>query len=379
MKIINSLNSKDHKLILGCAGSGKSCFINSHFNKINNKKVLISSDMQILNLANVSFQLVKYDKINFHYYFSYNDFKEYLCDKFNKSEFFSNIFFSILSEIKTYISSKFFKDILDFYKSNLYLFEKYFNHKDNISFQVENILEFITNKNHTTDLLDILNSNDNVFIYFDRNSEITNYISVFFNLEINKEINLIIDEFNSQIFSNNRFSLINRKIKLILISQNLNLNEENILYFSNIFCFKSYYVDSILIKKINTIYPRLSYRDIIVQEPFNFIMIDNKNNISMEKFKPEFYFNYSQKTFLINPELSFKINKYQDVYVFQNFNYKLIFNIDNDYIRLISIYDKKNKKTLFYNFKMTPEQFKILFDKSYFNIEKDLLNILFYD
>lgn len=77
MKIINSLNSKGHKLILRCTGSGKSTFINSYFNNINNKKVLISRDMQILNLKNSSFQLVKYDRINFHYYLSYNDFKNY--------------------------------------------------------------------------------------------------------------------------------------------------------------------------------------------------------------------------------------------------------------------------------------------------------------
>lgn len=380
MKIINSLNSKGHKLILGCTGSGKSTFINSYFNNINNKKVLISRDMQILNLKNSSFQLVKYDRINFHYYLSYNDFKNYLWYKFNKSEFFSNIFFSILSEIKNYISSRFFKDILNFYKSNLYLFERYFNYNDNISVEVENILEFITNQNHTTDLFDILNSNDNVFIYLDRNSEIIKTILVFLNHKIDKEINLIIDDLDLQILFNNRILLINRKIKFILISQIFNLNNENISYFSNIFLFKSYDVDIRLLEMLNTLYPRLSSRDIKSQEPNNFIMIDNKNNISIEKFKPnlDLKYSYYQKYYLINSVFDFNINKHQDVYVFENFDYKLIFNIDNDYIRLISCYNKKNKKTLVYNLKMTTEHYETFFKKSYFNVEKDLLNILFY-
>lgn len=379
MKIINSLNSKGNKLILGCTGSGKSSFINSNFNNINNKKVLISGDMQILNLANASFQLVKYDRINFHYYLSYNDFKDYLWYKFNKSEFFSSIFFSILSEIKTYISSKFFKDILDFYKSNLYLFEKYFNDKDNISVDVEKVLKFITNKNHTIDLFDILNSNDNVFIYLDRDSEIIKTISVFLNHNIDNEINLIIDDLDLEILFDNRLLLINRKIKLILIVQIFNLNNENISYFSNIFLFRSY--DLRLFDILNTLYPRrLSIIDIKSQEPNSFILFDNKKNISIEKLKPnlDLTYSYYKKAYLINLVFDFNINKHQDVYVFQNFDYKLIFNIDNDYIRLISCYNKKNKKTLVYNLKMTTEHYETFFKKSYFNIEKDLLNILFY-
>ena len=379
MKIINSLNSKGNKLILGCTGSGKSTLINSNFNNINNKKVFISGDMQILNLPNSSFQLVKYDKINFHYYLSYNDFKDYLRYKFNKSEFFSSIFFSILSEIKTYISSKFFKDILDFYKSNLYLFEKYFNDKDNISFDVEKVLEFITNQNHTIDLFDILNSNDNVFIYVDRDSEIIKTISVFLNHNIDNEINLIIDDLDLEILFDNRLLLINRKIKLILILQIFNLNNENISYFSNIFLFRSY--DLRLFDILNTLYPRiLSIIDIKSQEPNSFILFDNKKNISIEKLKPnlDLTYSYYKKSYLINSVFNFNINKHQDVYVFENFDYKLIFNIDNDYIRLISCYNKKNKKTLVYNLKMTTEHYETFFEKSYFNIEKDLLNILLY-
>lgn len=384
MNIRKALNSNGHKLILGDTGSGKSTFINLNFNNIKNKKIIITKELDILKYKSINLEIYNFNDINFNYYLKLDNFKDYINMNFDMKEEFSIIAFKIISEIKQKIKSVFFIDILNFYKNSFNELDSKSINSDELKNEIEFVLIKMAEEGNKIDLLNLLNSENDILVYISElNSHIV-YYEVFLSDNLNHNINVIIDDSNFSIIDNNNIKKItNKNVKLFLVTQFISL--DNINYFSEIFLFcclqpnlLTYFRKNIHnFNNCNIKDNSFFYIDINAKTFLKFIN-KNKFRFFIEK-RIESNFNYCFENIIFGSS-GFNVTKVNDLFILKNQNFEMVLNLNNEKgnINLIKCKSLNDNKTFMYNLTITKEQYFLFIKESHYTVGKDLLKILIY-